>query len=225
MLRLVVALLLVANLAFFGWARGWFDAGSAPPGHSEREPQRVANQVRPDAVIVLAPKAASAAIAAARAAAAVCLQAGPLTDAEMGAAEAALAPVQLPEGAWVREPAPAPPLWLVFAGRWPEAAARKAREVELDKLGLRYERLDAPAELAPGLVLSRHATKAEADTALAVLAGASQPLKGIRVANLPTPPQRQWLRVPRADVDQQSRLLALPPAALGSGFKPCAAAS
>ena len=228
MLRVVVGLLLLANLVFFGWARGWFEPSMTPPHHGEREPQRLAAQVRPDAVIVLQPKAASAAIAAARAAAAVCLQAGPLTEAAMGAAEAALAAVPLPEGALQREAAPPPPLWAVATGRLPEAAVRRAREAELDKLGLRYERLDAPAELAPALVLSRHATKAEAEAALAVLAAASQPFKGGRVVNLPLPPPRQWLRVPRADVDLQARLLALPPAAVaatGGGFKPCAAPS
>lgn len=228
MLRVVVALLLLANLAFFGWARGWFEPSMPPPHHGEREPQRLAAQVRPDAVIVLAPKAASAAIAAARAAAAVCLQAGPLSEAEIGAAEAALAPAQLPDGAWQREPAPPPPLWLVFAGRVPDAAQRRAREAELDRLGLHYERLEAPPELAPGLVVSRHFTKAEADAALAALASASQPLRGARVASLPPAPPRQWLRVPRADVEQQARLLALPPAAVaatGGGFKPCATAS
>lgn len=228
MLRVVVGLLLLANLAFFGWARGWFEPSMPPPHHGEREPQRLTAQLRPDAVIVLPPRAASAAIAAARAAAAVCLQAGPLAASEMGPAESALASAQLPDGAWQREPALAPPLWLVFAGRVPDAAQRRNREAELEKLGLRYERLDAPPELAPGLVVSRHFTKAEADTALAALASASQPLRGARVATLPPAPPRQWLRVPRADVDQQARLLALPPAAVaatGGGFKPCVAPS
>jgi hypothetical protein len=222
MLRVLVALLLLANLAFFGWARGWFAPGMPPPRHAEREPQRLAAQVRADAVTVLAPKAAEAAVRAARAAAAICLQAGPLLESEVAAAEAALAPAQLPEGAWVREPAPPAPAWLVFAGRWPDAAGRKAREEELQKLGLAWEPLAAPAELAPGLVLSRHATKAAADSALAALASASQPLKGGRVVNLPPSPPRLWLRVPKADVDAQGRLLSLPPASLGGGFKPCA---
>lgn len=223
MLRVVVVLLLAANLAFFGWARGWFEPGWPAPRAGEREPQRVAGQVRPDAVIVLPPKAASAAIAAARAASAVCLQAGPLSEGEMAAAVAAIAAVQLPDGSWTRETAPPPPLWLVFAGRWPEAAGRKAREAELDKLGLKWEPLDAPPELAPGLVLSRHATRAEAESALAALSAQLPALKSTRVAPLPTPPARSWLRVPKADVEQQAKLLALPPSALGGGFKPCAA--
>lgn len=225
MLRVAVGLLLLANLAFFAWARGWFEPGMPPPHLGEREPQRLANQLRPDAVVVLSGKAASAAISAAKAAAAVCLQAGPVAEAEVAAAEAALAPLQLPEGSWQREPAPALPPWLVFGGRWPEAAARQAREAELKKLGLAFELVSEPPELAPGLVLSRHATRAEADTALAALAAASQPLKGGRVVALPPQAARYWLRVARADAEQQLRLLALPPAALGGGFKPCAASS
>ncbi|MBL8305446.1 MAG: hypothetical protein JNM33_02035 [Rubrivivax sp.] len=228
MLRAVVALLLLANLAFFAWARGWLEPVWPAPRHAEHEPQRLAAQLRPDAVIVLTPKAATAAIAAARAAAAMCLQAGPLAEAEIPAAEAALAPLQLPEGSLAREPAKPSPGWLVFAGRWPDAGERKAREEELKKLGLAYEVIGTPADLAPGFVLSRHATRAEAESALAVLAAASQPLRRGRVVNLPPEPPRFWLRVARADVDTQTRLLGLQPpavAATGGGFKPCSAAS
>lgn len=223
MLRTVVALLLVANLAFFAWTRGWLAPGLAAPRHAEHEPERLAAQVSPQAVAVLTQKAANAAVVAARAAAAVCMEAGPLGAAELAAAQAALATVQLPEAAWLREPAAAPPLWLVYAGRVGEGAARRTREAELRLLGLAFEVLSAPAELAPGLVLSRHDTRASAEAALAVLVGASAPLKGGRVVQLPTPAPRQWLRVPRAEPDQQARLVALPAAQLAGGFRPCAA--
>ena len=73
MLRALVAALILANLLFFGWARGWFAPGWSPPRHGESEPERLAAQVRPEAVTVLPPKAASAALSAARAAALVCL--------------------------------------------------------------------------------------------------------------------------------------------------------
>lgn len=222
MLRTVLALLLVANLGFFAWARGWLAPGMAPPRHAEHEPQRLAAQVNPQAVAVLTPKAANAAVVAARAAAAVCMEAGPLPENEVIAAEALLATAQLPEGAWQREPAAPLPLWLVYAGRVNEAAARKTREAELRKAGLTWEVLDSPAELAPGLVLSRHDTRAQAEAAMAKAGGASAPLKGVRVLSLPEPPPRQWLRVPRAEVDQQARLLALPATAFAGGFRPCA---
>ena len=65
-------------------------------------------------------------------------------------------------------------------------------------------------------------TRAQAEAAMAKAGGASAPLKGVRVLSLPEPPSRQWLRVPRAEVDQQARLLALPATAFAGGFRPCA---
>ena len=65
MLRALLALLLLANLLFFGWANAWFAPAFPPPGAAEREPARLAVQVAPERVTVLAPAAASAALAAA----------------------------------------------------------------------------------------------------------------------------------------------------------------
>jgi hypothetical protein len=223
MLRALVVLLIVANGAFFAWSKGAFAPAWPAPRQAEREPQRLAAQLNPELVTVLPPQAASAAVSAARAAAALCLQAGPFVESELVSAEAALTAAQLAEGSWTREPAALPPPWTVFAGRWPDAAARRAREAELERLGLRYERLAAPAELAPGLVLSRHTTRDEAEAALAQLAKANPSLRGARVLQLPASLPPLWLRVAKADADVQQRLKALPPAPLGGGFKRCAA--
>lgn len=65
MLRALLAALLLANLVFFGWARGWFVPAWPAPGAGDREPARLAAQVAPERVTVLAPAAASAALAAA----------------------------------------------------------------------------------------------------------------------------------------------------------------
>jgi len=65
MLRALLAALLLANLLFLGWARGWFAPAFPAPGASEREPARLAAQVAPERITVLAPAAASAALAAA----------------------------------------------------------------------------------------------------------------------------------------------------------------
>jgi hypothetical protein len=217
MLRALVVIVLLANALFWGWSRGWFAPLWQAPRHAEREPERLAAQVRPESVTVLPPKAATAAVTAARAAAAVCLEAGPVPEPDIVVAEATLVGAQLPAGTWSRETLPAPPQWLVFAGRVPDAAARRTREEELRKAGVTFEKLDAPPELAPGLVLSRHASRAEADAALA-----KQTVKGLRVVSLPAPPLRYWLRVPRADADVQARLLALGTVSPAGGFKPCA---
>ena len=65
MLRALLALLLLANLLFFGWANAWFGPAFPAPGSGQREPARLAAQVAPERVTVLAPAAASAALAAA----------------------------------------------------------------------------------------------------------------------------------------------------------------
>jgi hypothetical protein len=236
MLRTVVATLLVANVLFFAWTQGWL--GPAP-GAAQREPQRLAAQMRPELVTVLPPRAASAAVSAARDAALACLEAGPFPrpgsegGTDIAAAEAiAVQQAQLPAAALRREAVPPPPAWIVFAGRWPDAAARGTRVQELRRLGLSPEEISAPADLAPGLVLSRHADRAAAESAMASAAAAASAagqgaIRGLRVVELPPPAQpQQWLRVPRADPDQQARLDALPDpakAALGGGFRPCGA--
>ena len=219
MLRALVVLLLLANLAFFAWARGWL---GAPPRHAEREPARLAAQVRPEALTVLPPGPASAALQAARAAALQCLEAGPFADGNVGAAEAALGAAQLPSGSWARvDPAAGAPVWLVYAGRYPEAALRRAREEDLRKLNLSFELIQSPAELAPGLVLSRHASRDEASAWLS--ARSDTALRGARVVQLPTPAPAWRLRVARADAELAERLKALPGDTLAGGFRPCAA--
>lgn len=219
MLRVLVVLLLLANLAFFAWARGWL---GAPPHHAEREPERLAAQVRPEALTVLPPSSVSAALQAARAAALQCLEAGPFAEGTVGAAEAAMSRAQWPEGSWARvDPAPVAPAWLVYAGRYPEAALRRSREEDLRKLNLSFELITAPADLAPGLVLSRHSSRDDAQAWLNVRSGT--PLRGARVVQLPPPAPAWRLRVARADAEQAERLKALPGDTLAGGFRPCAA--
>lgn len=221
MLRLAAGLLILANLLFLGWVQGWMSPVWPPPRQGEREPERLAAQVRPGAVTVLPPRAASAALSAARAAAMVCLEAGPLGEAEAAAAESGLAAAKVPDGRWTREAVPITPSWLVYGGHYPEAATRRAREQELRKLGIGFEMLttaEAPAELAPGFVLSRHPDREAAEAALAAqtaLSGAR--LRGVRVLSLPPPPATYWLRLAQVEPELVDGVKALP-----AGFKACA---
>ena len=222
MLRALVLLLLLGNVAFYAWTQGWL---GTPPRHGEREPERLAAQVRPEAMTVLPASTAGVALQAARAAAQVCLETGPFSgpaaEAGVRAAEAALAAAQLPEGAWIRVGNAPAPVWLVYAGRYPEVPLRQAREADLRKQGLDYELIEAPADLAPGLVLSRHASRAEAQAWLDAKATAA--LRGVRLAQLPAAAANYRLRVARADAEQAERLKALPADAFAGGFKPCGA--
>jgi hypothetical protein len=214
MLRVLLGLLLVANLLLLAWAQGWLGAVLPPPSGGEREPGRIAAQVRPDLVVVLGARAASAAVGVARSAERLCLEAGPFSDADVAAAEAALAAAALPAGSWQREQVQQGPSWVLFAGRYAEASVRRAREDELRRAGLPFQVADAPAEIAGGLVVSRHASRDAAELALA--ATGDKPVKDLRVVAVPPPPLQHWLRVPAADGPMQSRLFEL-----DRGFKPC----
>jgi len=232
MLRALVAVLLAANVLFFAWARGWLAPALPPPHASEREPQRLQSQFEPERITVIAPPAASAAITAARDAAARCLQAGPFDDeAALSAAEAALAGLALPAGTWQRLVLPAPPAvptYGVLLQRPPDAAARLTREAELRRLGLGFEALEPPADAqgratlgapAGAWVLSRHEDEATAAAALAQVVGKG--LRGARIAALPVTPSRPWIRAEKAGTEAQAVLRALQSPALAGGFRDC----
>jgi hypothetical protein len=60
MLRTLALGLVGANLLFYAWTQGWLGAAApVPPALQGREPDRLEQQVRPDAVTVLRPRAAA----------------------------------------------------------------------------------------------------------------------------------------------------------------------
>jgi hypothetical protein len=129
MLRLLVALLVLANLLFWVWARGWLAPMWPPPRYAEREPERVQAQLHPERVQVLVPAAPVAPVPAVAAAlpatpsanrvesaasaasplaplgslvSAICLEAGPFLPSELAPAEAALGAAGVASAAWVK---------------------------------------------------------------------------------------------------------------------------
>lgn len=133
MLRALLVLLIGVNVLFFAWAQGWLAPTWPPPRAGEREPQRLAAQVRPERIQVLTPQAASAALAAAREAALACMEAGPFDAAALAAAEGALAAAGLPAGSWERLDTPsAAPRRLLRVPR-----AEPAQQAALQALGWR----------------------------------------------------------------------------------------
>jgi hypothetical protein len=104
----IVVLLLAANVLMLAWQQGWL--GGPAPSQAEREPARMSRQVNPEAIQVLSPVAASAALAeAARAASAAA--SGPDDAASGSATGAAAAPASAaspaPAGASSAASAPA----------------------------------------------------------------------------------------------------------------------
>ena len=216
MLRAAVAALLLANVLFFAWARGWLSPAVPPPHAGEREPGRLAAQIRPETIRLVTPQAASAAVAAANA---VCMEAGPFGDTDIGVAEAAVLAAGVPANAFERRDVVGKAAWLVYMGRFADAAAQRTKEDELRRLKLGFEPVTAPAELAPGLQLSRHDSREAADAALALLV--QRGVRTARVAAVPAPPDQHWLRLPRASPDLLARLRGLQPPVISAGFVRC----
>lgn len=96
MLRALLALLVVANLAFFAFSRGALDGFLDLRALGDREPERLARQVRPQTIRLL-PAALPA--SAPPDAATPCYETPTFTAAEAAAVESALAST-LPAGAW-----------------------------------------------------------------------------------------------------------------------------
>jgi hypothetical protein len=97
LLRAFVLLAVIANVAFAAWHAGLLRAvGLAPP--TQRDPQRLEQQIRPQALRILGPEATAAAVAAAASAAVIV---GPPPAAADPSAGAASAPgeVSLPTAA------------------------------------------------------------------------------------------------------------------------------
>ena len=237
MLRAVVAVLLLANLAFWAWSEGLLEPVGLVPTH-ERDPQRLNLQINPDAVQVLAPAAASAALraaeAAARAPAAVarpvvqCLDAGPFSASAIDAAERAMAAASLPAGSWARTRHEAAPQYAVVLGPFGNREALQKKSDELGRLNLPVEALDLPgdgpgAAPQPGFALGRYATRSAADAALVGLG--QRGVRTARVTQLKPSSIDSRLRVEHATPALVERLRALNSAALGAGFGPCAAAA
>ena len=215
MLRLLVALLLLANLVF--WALGRDDVARALglDSPSDREPARLARQIRPEAVKLLNAAGASgpAASAASAAAALSCLESGPLSDAEAAVATRELQQAGVPAGAWVDMRRELPGRWLLYMGRFADREQVRRKSLELQRLSLPFEEvLDVP-ELSPGLLLGSFDNDAEAQARLAQLRA-----RGVRTARvLPqsAPGAEHRLRVDRLAPEQRARLQALAASAAG----------
>ena len=98
MLRALLALLVVANLLFFAFTRGWLDGVVGVSALGDREPERLSRQVRPQTIRLL--PTGSAASAPPIDAAVPCYETPTFTASDAAAVEAALA-AALPAGAWI----------------------------------------------------------------------------------------------------------------------------
>lgn len=229
MLRALVLALALANVAFFAWSRGWLDGVVGVRASGDREPERLAHQVKPETVRILPPVAASAAASAAPAASVAsaasaptvlsCMEAGPFDATEVGPAETALQSA-VPPGAWAEVPAERPGSWMVYMGKYAGKDMLAKKEEELRRRKVDFDEVTTPADLQPGLSLGRFDERQKADAALAQMA--QQGIHTARVVELKPATRAHLLRVDKADQALVAKLAALKTPALGKGFAPCA---
>lgn len=149
-----------------------------------------------------------------------CLEAGPFDSASTAAAERSLREAGVPAGTWVRSGAAPANAYLVYMGRYADAAALDRKRDELRQLAVPAYPVEASSGLQPGLSLGRHASADAAEAAMAALAQ-----RGVRTARVVavagSPAAGALVRLPAADAALQARVagLRLPG---GSGFRPCA---
>ncbi|MFT3953824.1 MAG: hypothetical protein QM722_05335 [Piscinibacter sp.] len=231
MLRLLVLLLLAANLLFFAWTRGWLDDMTGLRPHPEREPERLARQVHPERISVLPPGAASAAspatspAPAASAASApqrgACLEAGPFADTTIASAVTALQAVQppLPPGSWVDVKSERAGSWMIYMGRFQNREVLAKKEDEVRRTRVPYQEVRTPAEYTLGFSFGQFDDRAAAERGLEQIG--QRGVRSARIVELAAPLTQHLLRVDGAEPALAAQLGALRLAALGRGFVAC----
>jgi len=236
MLRLLVVVLLLANAGYYAWSQGLLrDWGLAPA--EQAEPQRLQQQLRPEALRLAGAPAQPAAPSApastaspapapaataeaepveAQRPAAECLQAGVFDEEQANALRRAAA--GLPPNSWSLQRASIPGRWMVYIGKLADAEALSKKRAELRELGVSFDRPNNPS-LEPGLSLGRFSTEEAAQRGLGNLVA-----KGVRTARVVQERQDApgyMLRLPAVDDALRPQLDALRPALAGKTLRPC----
>ena len=251
MLRLLVIALLLANAGYYAWSQQLLASWGLAPAQ-QAEPERLAQQIRPEAFLHIAPthSAAPAAVTPAPATPApspapadtpvqakapepapaapplltttptpatsgVCLQAGPLEEAQAEAWRRAAR--ALPQDSWSLQRSTVAARWMVYMGRFADTtvlaekrAELKSRNVDFDKPGAAFE---------PGLSLGRFSSEEAAQRALTNLSG-----KGVRTARVVVerPETSTYLlRLPLVDAALRAQLNPLQSALAGKPLRSC----
>jgi len=214
MLRRLFVLLLLANVGLGAWQAGWLDGLIGQPvGQRDREPQRLEAQVAPEALQVLSPAAL-----ARRTPAPVCLEAGPLSPAELPQAEAALRQL-MPDGGWSQISRERPGSWMVYMGRYTSKATMDKRAEELRKQQVAFEEVRDLPDYEPGFIFGRYASEADASAARTRLL--AQKVRFAKVIRLEPPSTTHVLRIQKADAELQQKAAALGELVKGRPLRAC----
>ena len=215
MLRALVLLLLLANGAYFAWSQGHLRAWGFAP-QEVVEPQRLKDQIRPEAIVLLRPQDARPQAAAAQAAT-ECQLAGPFDENQSVLLRRALEAL-LPPGSWALDSALEPARWIIYMGKYANAQALAAKRAEVSALRLKIEDLNND-QLEPGFSLGSFPSQKDAESALANFSK-----RGVRTAKVvqeAVESRQAQLRIAAVDENLRSKLELLKPALAGQALRTC----
>lgn len=207
MTRWFIGALVLANALFFVWSQGYLALyGWAPVEQSE--PQRLQQQLRPEAIVVLdgASLKKAEAQAAEDAKPRECLVLGPYDDSQADALRAALQGSTVAADAWQLQTVSIPERWVVYIGKFANEAALAKKRTELVTLNIKSDPV-AAAHLVPGLSLGRFDTEAEGLEELARLRKAG--VRTARVVQERQASQSAQLKLPAATDSLRAQVLDL----------------
>jgi hypothetical protein len=219
MLRLFVLALVLSNGLYFAWSHGLLSGLGLAPAQ-QTEPQRLDQQIRPEALQLLTQQELGLSEAGPRVALAKsseCLQAG-VFDEVQGVLLRRTLVASWPAGSWALDAAVTPARWIVYMGQYASTADVANKRAQLASLNLKFEPLLNPA-LAPGLSLGGFGTQAAASEALQALS--QRGVRNARVVQERAEVRGLLLRLPGLNGAQQARLEALTPVLAGKPLSPC----
>jgi hypothetical protein len=224
MLRALVVLFLLVNAALYWWLHSDPQALQADrePQRLGHQVAPDAIQVLPDLPASAAQRTAAASAASARAASEPdvgsltaaastastlahkasdtdidCAETPPLDDAQFATLKAALAKAGVPAAAIAERRQPQGGTWIVYLGRFADSQTWQQKADELRKMDVKFDRVDTPTTLAPGLSLGQFTSQPDAAKKLDELT--RQGVHGARVVTLAAPTVLRHLQVRAAD--------------------------
>lgn len=216
MLRLLVGLLLLANVVFYSWSHGWLDQFVGVRAQGDREPGRLALQVEPQRVRVVTTPSTRVAASAPEG---VCMEVGPFSPAQLAPAEAAVL-AALPQNRLDNVKRETPAVWIVFMGPYADRDARLKKEDELKRMKIAFEDIRQVPELGDGLSLGRFDNRNAAEKAVADLT--AKGARTARVAQYAAAQVAHTLQVADVTPAQQAQLAGLQaPGLAGKSFTAC----
>lgn len=210
--RNLLAILIALNLGYYAWTHGWLAPFGFAPSQ-QHEPERVNNQIRPEAIRIGNITGSNAGGAQQY----ICLRAGLITqdmlpDVRLAAENA------LPEGVWRIESFNLQERWIVYMGKYPNEQTVSRKKRELARLGI-TQLLPLPQRLEPGLSLAATNNKTDAEAALSAFSA-----RGVRTARVVQQQEGMrgsYIQLDRVNPSMRLQLEALEPALQGLEWQLC----